>query len=742
MVVSDSGPYLNALTSEKQYEYEEQAPQNQLQIRLQVIPTQESQPDTRQFPVNTAVANGGTEPGYQIVQQPTLSPPSSPHVYHPDFQDSVPVTTIASTESGAAGQVKNIEDILNNLSLGGAPTSTVSIGSTPKRDKTWIEDDWRRPPLTISEKGVRNEIVWDCPGSIRDVIYEANWFHLPDVPDFLVCTRCFNRLVQNTVLAPMFQKTQRINGRCRFNVPRITSILLPQCLQTGNIEPLKDFMLQRLGIKDCKAHMGMKGKDGIKWFVIAGDTNDIMVNFVSCEACYEDIIQAGIYAGEFIPRESRFPNPHPAEDTWMCDMHFPYIKRSIVIFSRNKLPFSDWVSKATKRFQVPRCEGKVVESSSREWVRPRDEVNGLVICEVCYFDQIAWTAIEADFEYIPIAKPVRGSEWLDQALGYRQDPPTAWTCDAKVHAIAVALDGAVKRQDVSIFTRSARKILPCPPCTAEGMSNSTWYTLKGGCENYDVCESCYVAFCEAFDCAQFWEKSPVSGTSKRILCNFHSAAPRQLQFSYSLLEAQVEGDWSVFSDTVRKYVDLPVCPQKTHFPNRKWYGWHDCLICEECYQEVCKETRGSLKFEVEGEIIEATRMCCMYSPRMREKWAQACKQGDATELVEFSRFRHGVYARTVPQMEMLRQMQQMQMMTAMSAGFAGLMYQGAQSIQSISGNTDGYLHGNSSVGWHETENGVASAEKFNEMNDGFNAASSGSSWMRIFQLAAEWDKVQ
>lgn len=316
---------------------------------------------------------------------------------------------------------------LSNLSVGGygqvGPLSVV-----PARDRTWLEHEWRRPALTISERGEPNSVTWDCPGSNQDTVYETDWFHLPDVPDFLVCTRCHDRYLKNESLAATaFTKTRRINGRCRFNVPRITSVLLPHCLQFGTFEPLKEYMRRRLELKDCKATVGAKGRENYAWYVIAPDTNDIMKNFVACEACHEDYVLASTYAGEFMNRLERFPFPHPADDTWYCDMHFPYIKRSFVIFSQNNAPFADWVAKATRRFQLPACEGTAVESSSREWVRPRDPVKDLVICEKCYFDKIAWTAVQEDFEYIPIAKPHTGSEWLDESLGYRQEPPTAWT---------------------------------------------------------------------------------------------------------------------------------------------------------------------------------------------------------------------------------------------------------------------------------------------------------------------------
>jgi hypothetical protein len=314
--------------------------------------------------------------------------------------------------------------------------------------------------------------------------------------------------------------------------------------------------------------------------------------------------------------------------------------------------------------------------------------------------------------------------------------------DGKGWPMRSAIEAAVKRQDIGIFLRAAEKITACPPCHDNGISNGTWYTLKGGCDGYEICPACLAGFCEAYDSGQFFEIGPRSGAPEALRCNLNPKAPRYLQFILSLNEAQQEGVWSRYTNTVRKFIDLPECPKDEHVPSRKWYGWHECLICPDCYQAVCKDTRGELRFELENEVIDEIRMCSLYSPRMREKWALACQKGDATELVEFSSQRTQVWARTVPYIKMLRQQQELQMMTAMSAGFAGLMFQGAQSMQTISGSTDGYLHGNSSLGYHETENGVASAQKFNEMHSGFNAANSGGTWGQIFQLAAEWDKWQ
>lgn len=298
----------------------------------------------------------------------------------------------------------------------------------PARDLTWLEHEWPRPALAVRETGEPNEVIWDCPGSIRDITYEATYFILPEVPDFAVCTRCHDRYLKSSPLfSAAFEKTRKANARCRFNVPRITQVLLPQCAQTGNLDPLRDYLRKRLEFKDCKASLGVKGSEGMTWFIIAADTNDIMINFMACQACLEDFIYASPYAGEFMPRVDRYTTPQGQDSTWFCDLSFPYVKRSFLIFARNNAPFADWVEKATGRFRLPKCEGTVVESASRNWVRPKDHVEGMVICENCYFDGFAWTAIQDDFEYIPIPKSKTGSEWMDEALGYRDTPATAWT---------------------------------------------------------------------------------------------------------------------------------------------------------------------------------------------------------------------------------------------------------------------------------------------------------------------------
>ncbi|CAI6093724.1 unnamed protein product [Clonostachys chloroleuca] len=613
------------------------------------------------------------------------------------------------------------------------------------KDSTWIEDLPRRQPLQLSENGEPNEAVWFCPGNTHDNGYVASWFYLPSAPDFLICTRCYATHLKNTNLASSFEKKKTHGARCRFYVPRITSVLVPQCVQTGNVEPLAEYLAKRIGIKDCALKKGFNGNDGIKVWVIERETNDVMKNFIACQACYEDRVLASKYAAEFIPRQEKYPEPQAASSTWYCDLNtFGYSRRSFDIYSRNNAPFMDWVTKATKLFQLPECEAdQGVEASSREWVRPKDPVETMVICEKCYFNELCWTALEDAFEYIPIDKPARGSERMDYIFGIRETPATSWTCDARVSQIENVIAGALLRQDAAVFSRCSRTVMSSPKCVSQGIANGTWYTPKGGPSNYMMCAACFAGFCDAFlECGHMFELSPLSGSSDTIVCSFNSASPRRYQFLFSIYQAAQEGVWSIAQNTIRNYINIPECPRNNHVASRRWYGWGDCLICQDCYQEVIKDMRKGLPFEMEDQLVEEERMCSMYSPRMREKFNMAVEKGDSTELVEYSRVRIQVWTQTIPQIKMLRQMQEMQMMSAMSAGMAGLMYQGAGAIQSIAGATDGYLHGNSSVGWHDTENGATAGQKFNEMSSGMSAANSGGTWGQIFMLQAQWERYE
>ncbi|KAH8898534.1 hypothetical protein GQ53DRAFT_711896 [Thozetella sp. PMI_491] len=652
----------------------------------------------------------------------------------PQLQDD----GLAAQPLDSAGLLTAISDLTSEFGKLNATETDASAANNDANQEVYDDGEWTRSPPLLEEKEVPNEVAWDCTGD-RELTYETNWYHLPDTPEFLICTNCHERFVRGTKLSEHTEKVRLSGGKCRFNVPRLTDQLIPQLRQDGDIEPIREYMARRLQIVDCKGLGAVERSEGLTWYHIAEKPEGVMGLFAICMACYEDHIVPTSYTHLFDSH-----SPETTGEQLICDLCFDYIKRSIRDYSRKGKPFSEWMVTAEKRYKLPRCEGKAVESASRSWVRPRETVENFVICETCYYEKIALTCLDAGFEYIPVPKSKTGSEWMDAALGYRTEPETSWICDAPDSAISEALLAAMKRRDMSLFIQGAKSYIAGPPCTKDGITGGTWYTLVGGCDNYNVCSLCYTCCVEAWGLERFYQKAETTGSPDVILCNFNLASPRFMPCMLKLSQAMETGVWSVFSNFVKTYLKIALCPRSENLPNLRWYGYDDCLICEECYESFCKDNSPGPGVELQhtGVVLEVQRMCCMYSPRMRGKWLEACEKGDATDLIEFSRHRHGVYVQTVPQIQMLRQMQEIKMMQGMHAGYMSVVYQGIQGIQSVSGTTDGYLHGNSSLGWHETEAGATSAQFFNQMGSDFREANSSGSWMAIFRLAAMWDEVE
>ncbi|KAF4334938.1 integral membrane protein [Fusarium beomiforme] len=678
---------------------------------------------------------------------PLTANPTTPTAY--PNQTVSPHVAVANRNDSVSGLMGSVISGFEDLNFNNMPNPKA------QQDRRWVEDDWVRPPLSFNRDGKPNEVVWDCPGGGADTWYEAAWYHHPEVTEFLICTRCHDRFILQTRLSSAFKKTGLVTGRCRFNVPRITVELLPLCQSTGNVQPLVSYFRRRLLIQDCKGAAGTIGKDGTKWFRIGRKTNEICVNYISCEACFEDILlSSSLYRREFVPRDATYAGkPQGENEVWKCDSSNGFVKRSFGVYSKNGMPFMEWVNAITKRFKLPRCEGKALESSSRPWVRPKDKVEGLAVCEECYFDKIALTAITADFEYISVSKPISNSEMMDFMLGHRSEPASAWVCDAKNDAIVSALESSIKRQDVGIFVNAARVIKSSPACTAQGITNGKWYTLSGGSEKFNVCLAHFAGYFQAWGQDGFLELSRTSGNKVPRLCSLNPSADRYRQFMRKLYEADQVGVWSRYEDNVRKYAAIPECTREEVVPNRRWYGWLDCLICPDCFEAITARgedasgvagttsLQGIIQsMDVYNELIQESRMCCMYSPRMRQKFLEAAAHNDPTSLLDFSRQRRDVYANTVPLIKMLRAQQQAQMMSAVTAGMNSLMYQGADGIQSLAGFNDGNLHGNSQIGWYDTNNGAMGGEMMKEMNDGLAAVGATGPWMMIFHLTAEWER--
>ncbi|KAK2046033.1 hypothetical protein LZ31DRAFT_463292 [Colletotrichum somersetense] len=619
-----------------------------------------------------AKVRADAEAARQVPAAPQLSPQRDP--------------TLAPHHSTTALAVEQISAGLVNLNLQApAPPKSTPLGP---EDEEFHE--WKRPIPHVADDGEPNATIWDCPGQ-RELAYETDWYCLESAPDFLICTRCHEMYLCGTTFASSLRRVRRASGRCRFNVPRITRLLLPEYLERNDDGPIREFMSSRLSILDCKGQQGSRGGAGIKWFKTL---NSRLEGFISCEACYEDTVLATSFRQHFVANET----VQPPDATWSCDVCLPFIARSLVKYSKRcTYAWEEWVQAAAKHINLPQCESKPVSPTTRQWMQLRGQrFPELKMCERCYEETIALTPLDGNFEVFPQQPSHTGLDWMDVALGYRSVEPSPFLCSATSLPVRVSIAAANSQKDVGVFYKALETIIPSPHCTEQGIVGGVWHTLKNGeLGSYSLCAACYAGY---------------------------RSAPRWLQHMYRMQEAVETGVWSRYAGFIRKFDGVPDCARETQVENRKWYGWDDCTICPECYFTFCKGSSSS-------------------SPAPG-KWTEACEKGDAGELVEFSRQRHGVYVQTVLRVQMLRQMQELQMMNAMHAGLLSVTYQGIEGMRVVSGTTDGYEHGNSTLGWHATEEGATSAAFRNQMQSGMSQANSASTWMMIAQLTMKWKEVE
>ncbi|KAJ0158889.1 hypothetical protein CTA2_10688 [Colletotrichum tanaceti] len=669
----------------------------------------------------------------------------------PALKDAIP---LVSQQGGAtAPAIEHISHGVRSMSL---------HPSASPREAPWgLEDEefheWKRPIPKVADDGQPNDIIWECPEQ-RELDYEADWYRLASAPDFLVCTRCREMYLSGTPLAASLERARLATGRCRFNVPRITRLLLPEYLKHGDEGPIREFMSSRPGVPDCRGQKGARGGEGIGWFK---PLDGRLEGVVSCEACFEDVVLATSLRHHFVAHDT----PQPADATWTCDVSLPFVGRSLVKHSRKPVVVDDawegWVQAAAKHMSLPRCEKKPVSSSSRRWVRLRGRrFPDLKICERCYEETIALTALDENFETVPQEPSATGLDWMDVALGYRTEEPAHWSCGAAAMPVYVSIAAAKSQRDIGVLYKALEVIVASPACTEQGIAGGggggggAWYTLRGGgCDGYMLCAACHAAYVGTWQLDRLYQRvEEVEGSrdgAPALLCSFQRSAPRWLQHMYRMQEGIETGVWSRYAGFVRKFDGVPECAREEQVPNRRWYGWDDCTICPECYVTFCKESSSSpprapgVEMDYDNQAVADLRMCCMYSPRMRGKWTEACASGDAGGLVEFSRARHGAYQQTVLRVKMLRRMQEMQMMNAMHAGLMSVTYQGIEGLRVVSGTTDGYEHGGGgAIGWHATAEGATSAAFRNQMQAGMSQANSAGTWVMMAELMEKWREFE
>jgi hypothetical protein len=587
--------------------------------------------------------------------------------------------------------------------------------------------DYDEPKILVSpvrKTGVPYQVVRMCPGP-REVDYETDWYHLPATPSFLICPWCFETYIGATQLASCFQRTIKSQGRCRFFVPRLTTTLWPTAQRTGDLRSVQYYMSRRSLVPDCKGTDGARFADQVKWFSLTGLEIE---GFVACEACYEDHILDSPFANFFGPCTTI----QGQNDTWACDLHHEYIKRSFRKLSRMGNVHTGWasfVSGASKRFALPACEGKAVLARSLNWYRLRQAIGNLDFCEACYMDQMVMTPFENE------AGPV-----IETSKTMRQKR----MCDFNLVSTKEALFVCYSKQlSFDTFIDAAKVIAVSPRCcTAQGIVDGKWHDLQWPVSGFRVCEGCYAGILVPHGVSQFWNPNPIPSVSgSEELCAFNPRVPRFNAFINRWSESIETGVWAAYENYVRKWAPVPTCDRYKQTTGRSWYGWPECTICEDCYLSFADGTALAGYMPLQKTPLGDNNMCCMYSPRMRNKYTAACASGNVDALLSSSQERLVVYHNTVPTMLRLRQQLQMEQKAAKSKIALSFHYTGMNNASDLI-SSSGVEYGNSDIGYYSTMDGVEGARMYREGMEGLSRAQNPAVSAEIRRLEMMWKAAE
>ncbi|CAG7566143.1 unnamed protein product [Fusarium equiseti] len=703
------------------------------QYHQQTLPTtQADHTNPAQFPpapppgAPNMVAGGQPQPyqSYQPVQQ-------SPHAQQPPPATTQQVHSQTATNEYPQDPVDSLSTQMHNLNVQNGHQHQSASNANPIHGQ-----EGPRGPPPCQATGMVVDTLPYCPEG-RVVTYALDWYRLAVAPQYLICTRCYADHVASTHLAGHFERYHSPEGtdsKCGFWSPRAREILWPQALQTNDIGHLRMFAEKSLAAPGCKGRVLSTAADGVKWW---GMVNNEVDGFISCDACYEDRIAGTPFQTRFSPYRQQGP-----EEKWMCDLCIPYLSTAIVKMSKQD-HWNGFVEAVKARIHLPVCEGRDEESNNGLWILPRRRIENMTICEACYLDKLALTPFGNEFERHARAE---GFDAFLNSLGQK------WKCSMTDTAVnvSIALEAAIYRRDFEVFWNAANAISGLVRCTANGIVGGNWWTVAGGCPDFDVCEACYKGILETSNLTRFFEPAQ-RDPAATIVCNFCPSSPRWGMFINKFAEAMDKGVFSFYTDYVKKWAGVPTCPGIRNKGKSKWWGHPEALACEDCWLNFVADTPLGPSVPVKGVYDERTLICQLWSPRMRNMWLAACAAGppgspeSEKALDDFRAFgtkRVQVYNATIPHIEMIEQMMMMKRMQAMQQGQLSLMYQGMNSTSSIMGTTDGNLHGNSSVGYYETEHGVTAANMMNNMHAGMADANKMSDWMQIAQLKATWMEVE
>ncbi|KAI0157416.1 hypothetical protein GGR57DRAFT_501034 [Xylariaceae sp. FL1272] len=521
------------------------------------------------------------------------------------------------------------------------------------------------------------QLARECISS--PVSFGTTWYQHPLALDYYICANCYDQLIRGTRFGALFRGTfyddKQFRG-CLFSTPRMKS-LFNNALETGSIDGVLEHMKFRSSIPGCRGQGGAKSDAGVKWYRAKDNAIPAMV---VCQACYEDIVLAYREFGE--AHFEVCPVPQAPDAVWACDVAIPFILREYKWRAANQ-DWENFVGESSARITFPPCPGqKTVYPDGKQWFTPINGSWGFLICVTCFCDYVILTG--------------QDSKWCSAGDDLVKTFGVSVRCCFGQFNLKALASRTLDTTDYAHFWRAIDIISHEPLCDPKRIQNGTWYTLHSNPSNFEICRSCFVTIVEPFGVGHHFMLKPGTALENALLCSFNLGVARFSSYMKKFLEMVYKLDPAPLLEFIEVYATMPVCRGAKRVENVCWYGWDECTICPECHHEFIRGTKLASTMPHQGIQVKAGIMCCMYSPRMRKLYMEACasEPPDPTPLLKFSVQRRAIWAETVPRLREIRNKQALQMgrqtrllQDAMFYTWSGNLMQNSLPLEQTWGNT-------------------------------------------------------
>lgn len=568
--------------------------------------------------------------------------------------------SISRTQAESGGFRRSHYDTVVRVSL----PNGERLGS-PEREAS---DDTKQARTPIAQQ---IPLAWKSEPVVKSCIdtpmtFATTWYYHPDTSDFLVCSRCYTDHILCTQFSSTFQNLVPNDGKprvCRFSKPRMRDHVFPRAVVTSYLQPVIDYMRRRSTIPDCRGADGVLGSAAaaasITWYIAADNT---IPGFLACEACYED------YAAS-IPSLSNFIKPHHQKqgpkEIWACDFALPFIQKQYDADGKTPNHRDGWRNfsvEAKSRIGIARCsQTQSIRSFGKKWFQPISGPDSIISCAACYCDQVIHTGEESKWRIAPGLTEARDMQ-VRCSLGGRFN-------------IRVAMAQAHEIKDFTVFWNTIRRLESHKTCEDDGVQDAVWWTLPHDPKGFQVCGACYIAICEPLSVSSFFSKKVGVSDGAKLRCCFNIAHPRLRYYMPRLLEMYFTHNPTALVEYAKLYADIQPCSRDNEVQGARWYGWEDCKVCAECYQDFARHHQLLAdQMTLRNTLIQQSTICEMYSSQMRQLYLACSRKpaADPSELLQFAQRRRQIYYQTVPQMKQIIQQQklalgQQRMLNSMSS---------------------------------------------------------------------------